>query len=142
MTETRTVGRPVDPDLFVDTPDGPRLLGAACRACGATTFPRQSSCPRCTATDMADTQLAPRGTLWTWTIQRFQPKPPYHGPDPFVPYGVGYVELPGQVMVESRLTENDPDRLRIGTEMELVIVPVRKDEDGTTVTTFAFRPTT
>ena len=30
----------------------------------------------------------------------------------FEPYGVGYVELPGEVRVEARLTESDPARLR------------------------------
>ena len=55
----------------------------------------------------------------------FPPKsPPYPGTaGDFVPYGVGYVELPGQVRVEARLTESDPAKLRIGMEMELVLVP-------------------
>ena len=30
----------------------------------------------------------------------------------FVPFGVGYVELPGEVKVEARLTESDPDGAR------------------------------
>jgi uncharacterized OB-fold protein len=86
---------------------------------------------------MGVVELATRGTLWTWTVQGFPPKsPPYH-PDEamaFQPYGVGYVELPDQVRVEARLTESDPDRLRIGMTMELVIVPF-----GDQVT-FAFAP--
>ena len=49
---------------------------------------------------------------------------PYVGPTtPFEPYGVGYVELPGEVRVEARLTEADPARLRIGMPMELTVVP-------------------
>ena len=58
----------------------------------------------------------------------------------FEPYGVGYIELPGQVVVEARLTESDPDQLAIGSPMELVIVPFRHDDDGNEVVTFAFRP--
>ena len=38
----------------------------------------------------------------------------------FVPFGVGYVELPGEVKVETRLTESDPAALTHGMEMELV----------------------
>jgi uncharacterized OB-fold protein len=57
-----------------------------------------------------------------------------------VPFGVGYVELPGQVRVETRLTECDPGVLTPGMEMELVVVPFRTDEDGNEVVTFAFRP--
>lgn len=78
------------------------------------------------------------GTLWSYTVQGFRPKPPYNGPAEFEPYGVGYVELPGEVMVETRLTENDPDVLEIGETMELVVVPYRRDDEGNDVVTFAF----
>ncbi len=44
------------------------------------------------------------------------------------------------MIVESRLTENDPDRLAIGMPVELVIVPFTTDDDGTEVVTFAFAP--
>jgi uncharacterized OB-fold protein len=59
-----------------------------------------------------------------------------------VPFGVGYVELPGEVKVETRLTESDPAVLRPGMEMELTLVPFRTDDDGNEVVTFAFRPVT
>ena len=92
---------------------------------------------------MAEQLLARRGRLWAWTTQDFPPpSPPYAGPTgkDFVPFGVGYVELPGEVKVEARLTEADPDALRTGMEMELVLVPFRTDDDGNEVVTFAFRP--
>jgi uncharacterized OB-fold protein len=57
-----------------------------------------------------------------------------------VPYAVGYVELPGEIKVESRLTENDPAKLRPGMELELVVIPFRSDDAGNEVMTFAFRP--
>ena len=59
------------------------------------------------------------------------------GDDAFEPYGVGYVELPGEVRVEARLTESDPARLRIGMEMELTLIPAPGREGEMT---FAFRP--
>ena len=69
------------------------------------------------------------GTLWTFTTQTFRPpSPPYDGGDTaesFQPYALGYVELPGEVVVEARLTEPDPARLAIGQPMRLVIVPYR-----------------
>ncbi len=37
--------------------------------------------------------------------------------------GVGYIELPGEVRVEARLTVADPDELRIGMPMELTLCP-------------------
>jgi len=53
---------------------------------------------------------------------------------------VGYVELPGQLRVESRLTIADPEQLKIGMEMELVLDPLCIDEDGNQVVTYAFAP--
>jgi uncharacterized OB-fold protein len=90
---------------------------------------------------MAERLLPRRGRLWAWTTQEFPPpSPPYVGPTgaAFVPFGVGYVELAGDVKVETRLTQTDG--LRIGMDMELVLVPFRTDDDGNEVVTFAFRP--
>ena len=110
MTDTRT-RRLIDPELIGGTEQEPRLIGSACQSCGTVTFPRQASCPRCTSEDVHARELATRGTLWTWTIQCFAPKsPPYPeaGVEEFEPYGVGYIELPGEVRVEARLTESHP----------------------------------
>ena len=111
--------------LVAGTPEAPELIGSECRACGVVAFPAQGSCAACTSSDVAERRLARRGTLWTWTVQCFPPKsPPYAGdPGDFEPYGVGYVELPGELRVEARLTEADPERLRIGMPMELALTP-------------------
>jgi uncharacterized protein len=73
-------------------------------------------------------------------VQWFAPKaPPYleGGVEAFEPYGVGYIELPGEVRVEARLTESDPNRLRVGMPMELTLIPV---PGASAKLTFAFRP--
>ena len=134
---------PVAERLFTWPSESPQLIGSRCGACGIVTFPSQDSCPRCASTDMREQLLARRGRLWAWTTQHFPPpSPPYSGAtgDAFVPFGIGYVELPGEVKVEARLTEADPERLTEGMEMELVIVPFRTDDQGNEVVTFAFRP--
>jgi uncharacterized OB-fold protein len=86
--------------------------------------------------------LPRHGRLWSFTVQRFAPKTPYDGPAEFEPYGVGYVEFPGQVLVEGRLTESDPSRLHIGAEVEVCLIPYTKGPDGEEVWTFGFRPVT
>jgi uncharacterized OB-fold protein len=134
---------PVAEGIFVGPSDAPQLIGSRCAACAIVTFPAQDSCPRCASTEMDEHLLARRGRLWAWTTQDFPPpSPPYTGPTgvDFAPFGVGYVELPGEVKVETRLTESDPDLLTTGMEMELVLVPFRTDDDGNEVVTFAFRP--
>lgn len=134
---------PVAEGIFTMPPEEPRLIGGKCAECGLITFPQQSSCARCGATAIESHKLARRGTLWAWTVQSFPPPtPPYTGPQgaDFVPFGIGFIELPGEVKVESHLTENDPAKLRNGLEMELVLVPFNTDEDGNERLTFAFAP--
>lgn len=134
---------PVAEGVFTSTADDPQLIGSRCGSCGIVTFPTQDSCPRCASTGMQEHLLPRRGRLWAWTTQSFPPpSPPYLGAtgDAFRPFGVGYVQLDDEVKVEARLTEADPAALRIGMDMELVLVPFRTDDDGNEVVTFAFRP--
>jgi uncharacterized OB-fold protein len=129
---------PVDPALFTSI-DPPRLAGSRCANCGTVTFPVQAGCAKCTGTEMEPVELADRGTLWTWTLQAFEPKAPYRVPETgFTPYGVGYVHL-GDVIVESRLL-GDPARFEIGKPMELTLLPLWTGADGSPVVTYAFQP--
>jgi len=142
VTDLATSTEPIAAGLFAWPSPEPRLIGGRCRSCGAVAFPRPPSCSRCTADAIDEHLLSRTGTLWSWTVQRFEPKEPFIGPEPFEPYGVGYLDLAGEVLVESRLTTADPAELEIGQPMELVVVPFTTRDDGTTVVTFAFRPTT
>jgi uncharacterized OB-fold protein len=125
--------------LSVAVDDGPveivdgaaRLVAGRCRACRALTFPPRARCPSCGGE--AERELLPRrGTLWTWTTQGFEPKPPYVADVEFEPYGVGYLEFPGLLRVEGRLTT--AEGLAIGMEMDVVAV----ERAGRT--TYAFAP--
>lgn len=128
--------------LFSWPSSSPELLGSRCRNCGETAFPAQADCRSCSGSDTEIVGIGNRGTLWSWTIQTFMPKTPYlsdETPETFRPYGVGYVEMPCGLRVESRLHENTPEQLEIGMEMELVIEKFRTDENGDDVMIFAFK---
>jgi uncharacterized OB-fold protein len=135
---------PIQEGLFTWPSDDPRLIGSRCVSCGKVTFPAQKSCPACCREAVERVELPKRGTLWTWTIQGFPPKsPPYAKAETwetFVPYGVGYVELPNAVRIETRLTENRAENLSIGMNMELVIELFRQDKQGNDIMMFAFKP--
>ena len=133
---------PIAEGLFTWPSDNPALLGSRCQDCGIAEFPQKLSCPACGSENVKVEELPRRGKLWTWTIQGFMPKRPYHSdemPETFKPFGVGYVELPGAVCVESRLLENTPEQLKIGMEMELVVDTYRHDEEGNEVVSFSFK---
>ena len=143
MVRTSSSSRPIDPALFTWPSASPALLGSKCQGCGAIAFPSRGNCTGCGGTDVVAVELPRRGTLWAWTIQRFMPKSPYHSAEneqTFTPFGVGYIELPGALRVEARLTENDPDKLRTGMAMELEVYSHRVEADGTAVMNYAFKP--
>lgn len=125
--------------LTVALDDGPveivdgaaRLVVGRCRECAALTFPLRAHCPSCGGE--TERELLPaRGTLWTWTTQGFEPKPPYVSEGEFEPYAVGYLEFDGLLRVEGRLTT--AEGLAIGMAMQ--VVPVERAGR----TTYAFAP--
>ncbi|WP_422746087.1 Zn-ribbon domain-containing OB-fold protein [Mycobacterium sp. WMMD1722] len=130
------------PEISTWPDENPQLIGSRCGACGATAFPVQQYCPRCSSPDMSELKLPRRGTLIAWTTQGFPPGAPYQGPTgkDFVPFGVGLVQLEDLIRVEGRLTENDPAKLRFGQEVELTMIPFTTDADGNEIVTFAFQP--
>ena len=120
---------PIAPGLWTNEAS-PRLIGGRHKEAGHVTFPM----PDGEAGNAFEAiPLSRTGRLWSWTVQGFEPKSPYDGPQPFAPYGVGYVELPGEVIVETRLTRTTG--LRIGMAVELVI-----EDFGKGRSTFAFAP--
>ncbi|HWA63325.1 MAG TPA: OB-fold domain-containing protein [Caulobacteraceae bacterium] len=130
--------RPIAEGLFVTTPK-PHLLGGRRKSDGKIVFPA----PQGAEAALYDVvELADEGRLWSYTVQRFRPKsPPYAGAEDdrsFRPFALGYVELPGQVIVESRIETDDPASLKIGMPMRLVLKPFER-ADGP-VLTYAFAP--
>jgi uncharacterized OB-fold protein len=136
-TETRAVAT----SLFVGEGAAARLLAGRRKTDGRLVFPL----PVGGRADQFDVvELGRDGVLWSWTVQRFAPKEPYDGPvgGHFRPYGVGYIELPGELIVESRLVDVDLTQLRIGMPMSLTTELYRTDPNGGHVMTYAFRPRT
>ena len=99
----------------------PALRGSRCTGCGNVAFPVAVGCQRCGSGEVAPLDLARQGTVWAHTVQRFAPKsPPYVPPaEGFVPFAVGYVELPDGVKVEAVLECSDPAELA-GADVTLI----------------------
>lgn len=128
--------QPIANDLWTDEAE-PRLIGGKLPS-GEIVFPL----PKGDAAEGVEPYpLSRRGTLWSWTSQDFRPKEPYEGPGTgphdFKPYLLGYVELPGEVIVESYIVDAKLDDLKLGMPMVFTLTPF--DE---TRATFAFRPET
>ncbi len=129
------------PEQLGGTPDAPVLLGNRCRSCGEPYFPAARGCTRCSSTDLEPFELGGTGTLWSWTVQMFPPKPPYDGiatPEEHIPFGIGYIEMPSGLKVESRLLGQGESPFSIGQTMKLVLQPYRRAGTAEAVYTYAF----
>lgn len=128
---------PIAEGLFKMTEAGPRLLGGRRKRDGKMVFPLPTGSE---GENFDSVELADHGTLWSYTVQRFRPKsPPYAGDDTdltFKPYALGYIELAGQVIVESRIEIDDFAQLKIGQPMALTLQRFRDDD----TVTYAFKP--
>jgi len=119
---------------FTTDPDHPALLGSQCTSCQAIFFPRETSfCrnPDCLGREFAEIELSRRGTIWSFTDNRYQPPPPYMSPDPFVPYMIAAVELEAEQMVVLGQIEPGVELadLHAGMEVELVLDTLYEDDD-------------
>ncbi len=126
--------------LYRRADDGVRLIAGRRKADGEMKFPMPSGAD---AALFDPVELATEGKLWSYTVQRFRPKtPPYIGADDettFQPFALGYVEFPGQVIVEGRIVGADPATLKIGQTMAVDVESFATSTRGE-VSTYAFRP--
>lgn len=132
------MGQKIDPNLWSDDPQ-PHLMGGRLPS-GEIVFPMPQGDA---AKDVEPHKLSRHGRLWSWTSQGFLPKEPYEGPGSgpdqgppdFVPFLLGYIELPGEVIVESYIVDAKLEDLHLDMPMEFCVVPFNDTHD-----TFAFRP--
>jgi uncharacterized OB-fold protein len=139
----------VKTDLAVDgwfaTDDaGAHLIGGKCTQCGTYVFPpRANNCPNpgCDGDQLSQVPLSRRGTLWSYTENRYQPPPPYPQADPFEPFAVAAVELADEgIIVLGKVIEGTlATDLKVGMAMELTTMPLYVDDDGAERVVYAWR---
>src|SRR6201992_3951807 len=131
-------------DATTEGAGSPYLIGAKCPHCSTYVFPpRANNCPNpgCDADQLEQVPLSRRGTLWSYTENRYAPPPPYPAPDPFEPFAVAAVELSDEgLIVLGKVAEGIlAADLKIGLEMELTTMPLFVDDDGVERIVYAWR---
>ncbi|MFC1914304.1 Zn-ribbon domain-containing OB-fold protein [Chloroflexota bacterium] len=132
---------PIVDGLFTWPAEKPQLIGGRCKLCGRYFFPKTSPVhkPGCPG-DVETVKLSRNGKLVSYTWQYYQPPPPFRAPEPFVPFGLGLVELPEGIRVFGIMTAKDQSELKMGIDVEMIIDELYKDEQGTGHLTWKFRP--
>ena len=132
-------GEPIANGLYVEREGDIRLIAGRRRADGRMRFPMPTG-PE--ADNFEAVELSPRGKLWSYTVQRFRPKtPPYIADDDngatFQPFALGYVEFPGEVIIEGRIAADPNAKLKIGQPMRVVAQPFATTRGETAIYAFA-----
>jgi hypothetical protein len=131
MTKTRV---PAVEGWFTMDEAAPALIGARGEQSGSYFFPKAlavSANPSAPFEAREEVPLSRRGRVWSYTTNHYKPPAPYMSPDPFEPYTVLAVELEAERMVVlgPLATGADPEQLRVGMEVELVLGPLYSDDE-------------
>ena len=139
--EKRTI--PVKEGLWT-TPsypdEEPQLIGSKCLSCGEIYFPKKERgwCVHCQKRSLEDIKLSRRGKIASFSIVMQLPGGGFYKGS--VPYAYGCVDLPEGVRIETPLAETDPEKIKVGMDVEMVIEKLCEDDEGNEVMTFKFRP--
>jgi uncharacterized protein len=134
----------IDGWFAADDAGVPHLIGSKCPQCGTYVFPpRENNCPNpaCESDTLEPVALSTRGTLWSYTENRYPPPAPYPAPDPFEPFAIAAVELADEgLIVLGKVVEGTlAADLKVGMEMELTTMPLFTDDDGVQRVVHAWR---
>jgi len=113
----------------------PQLVGSKCFNCGEIIFPSNTVCVNCQYQTMEQIKLSRRGKIFSLSTVMLAPPKYYTGQ---VPYAIGYVELPDGVRILTSFSGN-PDFLKIGMDVELVIEKLHENEEGDEIMGFKFK---
>jgi uncharacterized OB-fold protein len=117
--------------------DKPYLIGSRCEKCGYIAFPKATICRSCMRDDtMREVHIGRKGKLDTFTISM-------QGPPGFAaPYIQAFVTLEEGIRIFTHIEgcKPEPDALKIGQELELVIGKIKTDAQGNDVIGWKFKP--
>ncbi|MGV0645013.1 Zn-ribbon domain-containing OB-fold protein [Mycolicibacterium sp. XJ879] len=134
----------IDGWFATDESGAPYLIGSKCHQCGTYVFPpRANNCPNpaCTGDELAQVPLSRRGTLWSYTENRYPPPAPYPAPDPFEPFAVAAVQLAdeGLIILGKVVDGTLAEDLKVGMEMELDTMTLYVDDDNVERVVYAWK---
>lgn len=130
--------RPLEEGYFTMPESGqsrPRLTGSYSPGADEYFFPRRKRCP-ITFGPVEDRVLSTEGVLHSWTWLETMRYGTMTGTGE--PHGIGQVDLPEGVRVQTRLLGQMGD-WEIGMPMVIDLLAVLSDDDGAELCTFCFR---
>ena len=117
----------------------PALLGTRCGDCGTLCYPQVVGCrnPECDGKHVVPARIAGRGTLYSFTIQRYRP-PALFALEPWHPYALGLVDVEDGLRVMGIVDAPTGD-IQIGMPLRLSTL-VLNDKAEDAIVTHSFVP--
>ena len=117
--------------------DKPRLYAQKCSNCGET-FSSLSRvyCANCGKETLERMLLSTSGTIYTYTVVH----QPLRGSLMVPPYVIAQISMPEGVTVQTIMTDIEPDKVKIGMQVEICLRQVEENDDGEAVVNYFFRP--
>jgi uncharacterized protein len=135
---------PIKDELFtepLEPVERVRLSGSICKDCGEAFLGKIVGCENCGGRNLETVALGNEGSLYTYTVLYAPLSSRYKGPrEPFIPLGIGMVELPEGCRIIVPLTVNDPKLLKVNMPMRLIVDTLYVNEEGDEVLSFKFGP--
>jgi benzoylsuccinyl-CoA thiolase BbsA subunit len=124
----------VAPELVaLDAKGAPHLIGGRCAKCSAVSFPRAAVCTECLSEEVAETELAREGKLYSFSVVHQAPR------GWTVPYALGYVDLSDDVRVLAHI-DAPAELLSIDMPLRLSVGAVGIDTAGAPLLSYTFTP--
>jgi uncharacterized OB-fold protein len=114
-----------------------RLRGSRCRACGIALFGWRRRCENCGSAELGHEVYSSRGTVWSWTVQRYPPPAPFHAAAPWSPRPIAWIDLDEHGPRVLGPVRHDPDLMRVGLRV-LLRCAVEWCDEGRDVVSYAF----
>ena len=113
-----------DPDLgpFWSGTAAGKLQVKQCGACRRYHWPPRLGCPHCGSDAVEWVAVAPRGTVYSWTVVHRSQTPGFESEVPYAVVLVALDEAAG-VRIVGNLVNLEPDQLKAGLAVEAVFTP-------------------
>ena len=117
-----------------------RLVGSRCRDCGVVLLGRRMRCENCSSKNLDMEVFSSTGTIYTFTIQRYPPPPPFQASSPWVPRPIAWIDLDESGPRILAPIACAADAVKMGAKVELFFEVGWTEASGEEAIVFGCRP--
>lgn len=137
------MARPEVEGLFTWPSEAPQLIAGRCSECGCHFFPHFAALhrPGCPGEKVERVTLPRVGRVVSFTVQRYQPPPPFPTADHYEPVVICMVAFDEEgLTIPGQMVGIEAEQVSTGMEVEVTADTLYRATDGTPMLTWKFIP--